>query len=253
MYYRPRHAKKESIFTILFTLFMIVCISGIVIVSIFGSWEKFVIEVVEVVPCGEILFKTIARLLNTGLDITDNGHTNMVGSIIEDCVKLLLASMLLPIAKYFTGAYNKGKHAADPTITDRIFMFLTDKIVVPLVVAVVAAWLVEYMSGLFWDLGGIWAWILSIFGTLTTVSLFVWAFCALAAKGLLWGIFCMLIKLVPAVLSALFSYTFIFLLLIIVGSPEYVSALGPVAVILLGLIIVLSAVIGKTDDFFERY
>ncbi len=249
--YRPRHAKKESILSILFTLFMLICISWIVIVSVFGSWEKFIIEVIDVIPWGEFLFKAVAQLMNAGMEFVDNTQNGLAGNVVEDCLKLLVASVLLPVARFFTGADKPaGKHAAPLTISNRIFYFAVDKIFTPLVVAIVAVWLIEYISGLIWSLNDIWAWILSIAGTVATLGISTWAFYMLAAKTVWWGIAYMIAKIIPAALSTIFSYELMFAILILISSPEYISAIGPIAILFLGIIIMLSAVTTKTDDFF---
>lgn len=250
--YRPRHAKKESIFSILFTLFMMVTITGIVVTYFFGSWEKFMIEIIDVLPWGEALFKTIAQLLDVSLVLGAGSSASVFGSVWEDCVKLLIAAVLLPIARFFTGADRPmGKHAAPLSISGKILWFFVDKLATPVIVAVVSAWLVEYLSGKIWSLGNAWSWVLSIAGTLATVGVSVWVFYILAAQTVWWGIAYMLAKVIPAAISALFSYAFLILILLIGASPEYISVIAPIALMFLAIIFLLGLIMGKTDSFFK--
>ncbi len=247
-----RHAEKKSIFSSILSIIFTILIVSAIVVSIFGSWELFLIQVIEEMPFGEFLFKTIASFLKVGYDIMSQLSFSVTfGSVWNDCIKLLVAAVLLPIVKYFAGYTKEGKHAAPRTIGQKIFDFIVESVILPVMVVLLSTQIVAYISNSIQSIGGIWATILSIVGSLATIGVSVWAFSALIASGMGLGVLFLLYKIIPAILNTLFSYAITLLFLLLGSSPEYMSSIGPILILLLGIFLMLNGLDHMLGGWFR--
>ncbi|MBQ9985777.1 MAG: hypothetical protein IJP38_05665 [Oscillospiraceae bacterium] len=247
-----RHAARRSIFSIIVDWVFIGILVFVVISSIFGSWEGFLAEMIQEIPWGGGIFKIVAGVMDSGIRINTGQVAPSFGDWIKDFMKLLIAAVILPIVKYFFGYVVTGKHAAERTLLQRVGDFITESLFLPACVAMLSSWIVGYLSNMIWSVGGVWAWILSIAGSAAAIGVSVWAFCALAAAGVFWGIGYMFAKIIPAMLILVFSYALWFAMMILVSDPVYSNTMLYVIIGIIGILLMIGGLDGVIGGFFKK-
>ncbi|MBQ3054932.1 MAG: hypothetical protein IJC88_02395 [Oscillospiraceae bacterium] len=233
-----RHARKQSVFSMLTSILVAVVIVYAVLMSFFGSWEQFVYQLLESLPFSNGLCKAVSRIIQVENQYITTKEVSITATgIFLDLLKLFIATVILGIIKKF---YPSGKH-----VKEKLFSFGFENVVLPVVVSFGSALLVTYLVEEITQLGGFWPFLIGAIGTISTVGAFLWINPITIA---FFGI--SLLKTLPALLSTLFSYCLVVMIIMMVSVPEYKAVFLSLVMIFLVIIVLLGVIDDKLDRMF---